>query len=240
MKINADFTQIAFCDTQAEDWIASPMPGVERKPLDRIGEEVARATSIVRYAPNSQFSPHVHTGGEEFVVLEGVFQDEHGDYPPGSYVRNPPQSKHTPGAKQGCVIFVKLWQFDLQDRQHVNVLMQSLTPEPDQQTDVTVRSLYRDENEIVSHLSFKKDTQYQVDAELGAEVLVLTGELTATMQQDASQSETIKTLAKHAWLRVPMGARLVLSSPQEQLTCWLKTHHLNQVAAQIDRLEAIV
>jgi hypothetical protein len=60
--------------------------------LDRIGDEVARATSIVRYAPASHFSPHVHDGGEEFLVLEGTFQDEHGDYPVGSYVRNPPTS----------------------------------------------------------------------------------------------------------------------------------------------------
>ena len=87
--------------------------------LDRIGDEVARATSIVRYAPESQFSPHVHGGGEEFLVLEGVFQDEHGDFPEGSYVRNPPQSRHTPGSKPGCTLFVKLWQFDLADRTHV-------------------------------------------------------------------------------------------------------------------------
>ncbi|GAL13613.1 hypothetical protein JCM19233_4618 [Vibrio astriarenae] len=52
-------------------------------PLDRVGGEVARATSIVRYKPNSAFSPHTHDGGEEFFVLEGVFSDEHGDYPQG-------------------------------------------------------------------------------------------------------------------------------------------------------------
>ena len=57
-----------------------------------------------------------HGGGEEFLVLEGVFQDEHGDYPAGSYVRNPPTTRHTPGSEPGCVIFVKLWQFDPGDR----------------------------------------------------------------------------------------------------------------------------
>jgi hypothetical protein len=65
------------------------MPGVERMMLDRIGDEVARATSLVRYAPNSTFSPHVHGGGEEFFVLEGEFGDEHRTYPAGTYVRNP-------------------------------------------------------------------------------------------------------------------------------------------------------
>jgi hypothetical protein len=57
--------------------------------LDRIGDEVARATSIVRDAPASHFSAHTHGGGEEFLMLDGVFQDEHGDYPAGSYIRNP-------------------------------------------------------------------------------------------------------------------------------------------------------
>ncbi len=92
------------------------MPGVERMMLDRIGDEVARATSLVRYAPNSTFSPHVHGGGEEFLVLEGEFADEHQTYPVGSYVRNPIGTSHSPrvGA-EGCVLFVKLHQFDKED-----------------------------------------------------------------------------------------------------------------------------
>lgn len=92
------------------------MPGVERMMLDRIGDEVARATSLVRYAPNSTFSPHVHGGGEEFLVLEGEFADEHQTYPVGTYVRNPIGTSHSPrvGAA-GCIIFVKLHQFDKED-----------------------------------------------------------------------------------------------------------------------------
>ena len=83
MELHADFSQRVVIHSEEIDWIASPMPGVDRRMLDRIGEEVARATSIVRYAPNSHFSQHTHGGGEEFIVLEGVFQDEHGDYPVG-------------------------------------------------------------------------------------------------------------------------------------------------------------
>jgi len=90
MNLNAYFSKCAAVHAGKLDWVASPMPGVERRMLDRIGEEVARATSVVRYAPHSCFSPHVHEGGEEFLVLAGVFQDEHGDYPAGTYVRNPP------------------------------------------------------------------------------------------------------------------------------------------------------
>lgn len=115
MQLNADFSQRAVVHAATLEWTPSPIAGVERRMLDRIGGEVARATTIVRYAPQSHFSRHTHEGGEEFFVLEGVFQDEHGDYPAGSYVRNPPTSAHTPGSEPGCTILVKLWQFDAAD-----------------------------------------------------------------------------------------------------------------------------
>ena len=101
MELNADFAKRAAVHAAGLAWVPSPTAGVERRMLDRIGAEVARATSIVRYAPASRFSPHVHDGGEEFLVLDGAFQDEHGDYPAGSYVRNPPTSRHTPGSAAG-------------------------------------------------------------------------------------------------------------------------------------------
>src|SRR5215472_7604662 len=116
MELNADFSRRVAVHAAGLPWVPSPMAGVERRLLDRIGDEVARATSIVRYAPGSHFSPHTHGGGEEFLVLEGIFQDEYGKFPAGSYVRNPPTSRHTPGSAPGCILFVKLWQFDLQDR----------------------------------------------------------------------------------------------------------------------------
>ena len=90
MRVNADFEQRTIVRFDENEWVSSPMPGVERKMLDRIGKEVARATTIVRFAPGSAFSPHTHDGGEEYLVLEGTFQDENGDFPVGSYVRNPP------------------------------------------------------------------------------------------------------------------------------------------------------
>ncbi len=118
MLINADFSTRVVLRPDELSWTPSPMPGVERKMLDRVGDEVARATSIVRYAPNSRFSAHTHGGGEEFLVLEGVFSDEHGDYPPGTYVRNPVGSCHTPRSDGGCTLFVKLHQFQEGDAVH--------------------------------------------------------------------------------------------------------------------------
>ena len=110
--INADFSrQVTLLPDQME-WEASPAKGVERIKLDRMGEESGHATSLVRFAPESYFPEHTHTGGEEFLVLEGVFSDETGDYPAGSYVRNPIGTRHKPHTKEGCTIFVKLCQFE--------------------------------------------------------------------------------------------------------------------------------
>ena len=82
------------------------MPGVDRMKLDRIGDEVARATSLVRYVSNSSFSPHQHEGGEEIFVLEGVFGDEHGTYPAGSYISNPIGTAHQPVYEEGATGFL--------------------------------------------------------------------------------------------------------------------------------------
>ncbi|KZY60906.1 cupin, partial [Oleiphilus sp. HI0065] len=121
-KLRADFDARFVVDPSSYQWVDSPMPGVERMMLDRVGDEVARATSIVRYAPNSEFSEHTHDGGEEFVVLDGVFEDEHGVYPKGTYVRNPIGTAHQPKiGEQGATIFVKLHQFDARDSASVNI-----------------------------------------------------------------------------------------------------------------------
>lgn len=100
-------------------WVASPAAGVERRMLERIGGEVALATSIVRYAAGREFHHHTHGLGEEFIVLEGTFSDEHGDYPAGTYVRNPPGSGHAPYSRAGCVIFVKLRQMPADETRRV-------------------------------------------------------------------------------------------------------------------------
>ena len=121
MQLHADLTKRAVVDSTKLDWIASPLAGVERRMLERDGDEVARATTIVRYAPESTFDPHVHALGEEYVVLEGTFSDEHGDFGKGFYVRNPPGSRHRPHSRDGCTILVKLRQMDPSDTVQVNV-----------------------------------------------------------------------------------------------------------------------
>ena len=112
-SINGDLSARVMADTAAMEWAPSPSGTVWRKRVHLVGApESGQVTSIVRYEPDASFPAHDHPGGEEILVLDGVFSDEHGDWPAGSYVRNPPTSRHVPGSEPGCVIFVKLWQFD--------------------------------------------------------------------------------------------------------------------------------
>jgi anti-sigma factor ChrR (cupin superfamily) len=108
MRINADYTLRVVLNHHELPWVTSPESGVERRMLDRVGDEVARATSIVRYQPGSRFRSHTHDRGEEILVLDGVFSDENGDYPAGTYLMNPPGSSHAPFSETGCTLFVKL------------------------------------------------------------------------------------------------------------------------------------
>ena len=114
-----DFSQRVVINTQQQEWLASPSKGVWRKPLARENVEQGHATSIVRYDAGASFTEHPHPKGEEILVLEGVFSDETGDYPAGSYLRNPEGFSHSPFSKEGCVLLVKLHQFQANDQQRL-------------------------------------------------------------------------------------------------------------------------
>lgn len=118
---NLDFQKRVVSETQKMDWSSSPFPGVDRIMLERESAETGHATSIVRYAPNTFFKEHIHTGGEEIFVLSGEFIDEYGIYPAGTYIRNPPGSKHNPGSVNGCVLMVKLGCFNPNDLEAVRL-----------------------------------------------------------------------------------------------------------------------
>ena len=119
MQINSNFSQRVVIESSGLRWTDSPVPGIQRQLLERDGGEVARATSIVRYAPGSSFQNHRHDLGEEILVLEGVFSDESGSFGPGTYIKNPPGSSHTPRSETGCTLFVKLRHLDLADTQRI-------------------------------------------------------------------------------------------------------------------------
>ena len=217
MELNADFSQRTAIHAARLAWTPSPIPGVERRMLDRIGDEVARATSIVRYAPNSHFSPHTHGGGEEFLVLEGTFQDEHGDYPAGSYIRNPPTSRHTPGSAPGCVIFVKLWQFDPNDRTQVRTdTSEASFKSAPGRPGVEILPLFRDAHEDVRLERWAANAQIDLPLPGGAEVLVI----------DGSFAENGEDFTPQSWLRLPAKAKLQATAGPEGCKVWVKTGHL--------------
>jgi len=217
MDVNGDFSQRVVLHADEIPWEASPMPGVERRRLDRLDRENERVTTIVRYAPESAFSAHVHGGGEEFIVLDGVFQDDYGDWPAGSYIRNPPGSKHTPASKPGCTIFVKLWQFDPADRTFVHADLNKLGTVPEAgRAGVRVSPLFKDAHEEVRVETWEAGSTVVVDATAGAEVFVL----------DGSFSEGDDVLAKHSWLRMPPGGAVNAVASKTGARVWIKTGHL--------------
>jgi anti-sigma factor ChrR (cupin superfamily) len=108
MNINADYSARVVINHHDLPWFPSPTAGIERRMLERAGEEVAKATSIVRYLPGTKFPIHTHDLGEEILVLDGMFSDQAGHYPAGTYLMNPPGSSHTPHSESGCTLFVKL------------------------------------------------------------------------------------------------------------------------------------
>jgi ChrR Cupin-like domain len=213
MELNADFTKRAVVHGAAMPWQASPIPGVERKMLDRIGDEVARATSIVRYAPNSQFSPHTHGGGEEFLVLAGVFQDEHGDYPVGTYIRNPPTSHHTPRSVSGCIILVKLWQFDSDDRTQIKLNTRQQKYIADlTRLGVSTLPLFADDREMVQLELWEANTSIDLLASGGLEIFVIQGGF----------SESDEVFQSYSWLRLPPDSRFMAQAGPEGCQIWLK------------------
>ena len=230
MKINADFTKRVVVHSAQAEWLESPMKGVFRRPLDRIGTEIARATTIVKYAPHSKFSGHTHTGGEEFFILDGVFQDEHGDYPAGSYVRNPPESKHTPGSETGCIMLVKLWQFTPEDRIHVHLNTNYMSAVPHRDiAHVSQTPLFKDEHEETSIQHWQANTRINIDTSGGLEVLVISGGF----------SEGNDELITQSWLRLPDGAPLNVKTGSSGAKVWVKRGHLINVDQQIKRITNI-
>ena len=219
-EINANFNQRASAHGKQLEWKASPMKGVDRRMLERIGNEVARATSIVRYAPHSKFSSHVHTGGEEFLVLDGVFQDEHGDFPKGSYIRNPPGSSHTPRSDKGCTILVKLWQMEKSDHTHVvadttNLAFQNIV----ERDSVAIMPLFSDGRENVRLEKWDVNAAISLYPEDGLEIFVIEGLFV----------ESDETFTEQSWLRLPIGASLNATSGSHGCLVWIKEGYLGKM-----------
>ncbi len=218
MQINADLTKRAVMHSAELDWVPSPLPGVERRMLERDGGEMAqRATTVVRYAPGSYFTPHTHDLGEEFIVLDGVFSDESGHFKKGMYVRNPPGSRHRPSSAPGCTILVKLQQMQPDDQ---NTVRMDMTDEAQWQVGRVAGerrlTLYESAHEVVQMLSWTPDVKLgRQTYPGGAEYFVLEGSF---VDED-------DTYVAGSWLRLPPGSS---HEPRTDEGCrvYVKTGHL--------------
>jgi anti-sigma factor ChrR (cupin superfamily) len=198
MNLNNDFKLRVVQHAADAAWTPSPLPGVDRRMLDRVGDEVARATSIVRYAAASRFDEHVHHGGEEILVLDGVFSDEHGDYPAGTYLRNPPGTRHAPFSREGCTLFVKLWQFAANDLTPIRINTKTAAFRPGLVTGLTVLPLHEHNGVSTALVRWAPQTQFNMHMHPGGEeILVLDG-----VFRDEEGSYPAGT-----WLRNPRWSR---------------------------------
>ncbi len=216
MQLNADLARLAVVDSEALAWAASPMAGVERRMLERDGDEIARATSVVRYAPGSSFAPHSHGAGEEFLVLDGVFSDETGNFPAGFYVRNPPGSRHTPSSDAGATILVKLRQMPAEE----TVPVRLDTRDPNLWSDFNhgrkEAILFDAPWERVAMLKLAPNHTGQAEIwPHGAEFFVVEGDL--VVDRTSFRAGT--------WIRLPQGSSFALASHSGALL-YRKTGHL--------------
>jgi len=215
MKLNMDFSKQVVIETAKLSWLASPAQGVWRKPLERENIESGYTTSIVKYDAGSSFKTHEHPCGEEIFVLEGVFSDELGDYPAGTYLRNPPGSHHAPFSKEGCVILVKLNQFDGLDSASVRVDTNSISWLAGI-GGLQVMPLHSFEHENVALVKWPKGEVFQPHRHFGGEeILVLSGEF----------RDEHGVYPKGTWLRSPHMSQ---HHPhvEEETIILVKTGHL--------------
>jgi anti-sigma factor ChrR (cupin superfamily) len=217
MLLNADLTRRVLVDAAQYHWVASPQPGVERMMLDRLGGEQARATSIVRYAPQAWYPAHRHPGGEEVLVLSGVFTEGGRDYPAGWYLRNPPGSAHQPSSTQGALIFVKLAQMDLAETQPVRI--DTRQPAAWQRLgNREVCPLFERDAEQVSLQRLAPGTAIFDSAVEGAELLVLAGGISTGARRGLGDGH-----GRGSWMRLPPGKYPEIAADSRGLTVYLKT-----------------
>ena len=217
MNLNDDFSLRIVAPAADAVWTPSPLPGVERRMLDRVGDEVARATSLVRYAPGSRFDRHVHGGGEEILVLEGVFSDETGDHPAGSYLRHPPGSSHAPSSREGCLLFVKLQQFDPADTRSVRIDTRSAPWRRGLVPGLEVMPLHSHDGVDTALVRWAPKTRFNPHTHPGGEeILVLDGVF----------NDEGGAYAAGTWLRSPRWSRHTPYTGPEGALIYVKVGHL--------------
>jgi anti-sigma factor ChrR (cupin superfamily) len=226
IALHADFSQRVVLHAADATWLPSPLPGVQRRLLDRIGGEVARATSLVRYAPGSRFSRHVHDGGEEILVLEGVFSDETGDHPAGTYLRNPPGSAHAPFSHDGCLLFVKLRQFAPDDTTPVRIDTRDAAQwQPGPHPGVSPLPLHSHRGVTTLLVRTAPHAWFDTHSHPGGEELLV---LDGTLHDDLGR------YPRHSWVRSPRWSHHAPHTGDEGALSYVKLGHLAPAEARAE------
>lgn len=222
VELNSDFSRAVVVRTAEMQWQSSPGTGVWRKRLELLGAaESGRVTSVVRYDPGSRFPPHGHPDGEEILVLEGTFADEHGSYPAGTYLLNPDGFRHAPRSDDGCVLLVKLRQYPGRDRGHRVVASESATWQRSDVPGREVLTLYEEPGhaERMRLVRIAPGTRLPEHAHPGGEeIYVIAGSL----------ADEQGTYEQGSWLRLPDASHHRPFS-DEGCTLYVKTGHLPAV-----------
>ena len=197
-SLNGDMKLRACMDTASMEWQPSPSGSVWRRRVHLVGQpESGQVTSVVRYEPGSTFPEHDHPEGEEILVLEGTFSDEHGDWTAGTYLLNPEGFRHAPFSKKGCTLFVKLRQYDGDDREHVCVQTRDLAWEPGNRPGVSLKPLYASAADTMRLEHWEAGAAPGLIAYArGVEIFVLHG----------SFEDEVGRYDEGTWLRLPAGA----------------------------------
>lgn len=220
-ELNADLTRRAELDTAAMDWQASPSPTVWRKRLELSGPaEAGRVTSVVRYDPNSAFPSHPHPGGEEILVLDGIFSDEHGDYPAGTFLLNPEGFCHAPFSRGGCTLLVKLRQYPGTDREQVVIDTSTADWRPGDFPGTEILPLYENADYPERILLFRAEPGCVVpehEHPAGEEFFIL----------DGSLEDKLGVYRAGHWVRNPPGSRHSVRS-RDGVLAYVKLGHLRR------------
>ena len=217
MDIHSDFGERIVLHTDELVWQPSPQDGVQRKYLDRVGDEVARASSIVRYEPNASFAQHTHDGGEEILVLDGCFSDEKGDYAAGMYLCNPPGSHHAPFSNDGCTLFVKLRQFERSDDQELRINTKASDWYPGLVPGLSVMPLHEHQGVSTALVQWAPNTVFNPHIHPGGEEIYVL---------DGVFHDEFGAYPKGSWIRSPRYSKHAPFTGAEGALIYVKVGHL--------------
>lgn len=216
--LNQNFHEKVVMQSSQFEPVSSPCDGVIRTLLERSEDsEYAISTTLVEFQPDSRFDEHIHDHGEELFVIEGTFSDEFGDYPEGTYIRNPNGTKHSPFSENGCKLFVKLRQFNNKDDKKIIINTNEQPWLPGLVKGLEVMPLHNFEHENTALVKWDKNTQFNFHQHFGGEeILVLNGTF----------YDEFGSYPKLTWIRNPHMSKHTPYTLDDGALIFVKTGHL--------------